>query len=58
MKTYRVWTEQINADMIDVKADSEEEAQAKAIRYWRRSIGWPRIADTREQPPTGEEGTR
>jgi hypothetical protein len=42
---YRVWIQQINADMIDVSAQSEEEAKAKAIRQWRRDTADPVIDD-------------
>ena len=43
MSIYRVWIQQINADMIDVSAQSEDEAKAKAIRQWRRETAEPCI---------------
>ena len=45
MSIYRVWIQQINADMIDVSAQSEDEAKAKAIRQWRRDTVTPVIED-------------
>jgi hypothetical protein len=45
MSIYRVWIQQINADMIDVSAQSEDEAKAKAIRQWRRETAEPCITD-------------
>lgn len=38
LRTYRVWTEQINQMVWDVRAENEEDAKQKAERKWRREV--------------------
>lgn len=53
MKTFTVWTEQINAQMFEVRATNEERAMDAARKIWRQdNAGYlPRIEAIEEQKP-------
>ncbi len=42
---YRVYFEQVNQTMWDVKARSMREAYDKARRQWKREYGSPQVAE-------------
>ena len=48
MNTYLVWTEQINQQLIEVKANSREEAVHKAQKIARPALEDMRVADVRK----------
>jgi hypothetical protein len=48
LRTYRVWFEQVNADMIEVKAVDPEEAKRIAAVRWRYINLHPQITDVKE----------
>ena len=50
LKTWTVWTEQVNACMFDVRARTKEEATEKAYRVWKRDYANTRVTDVVLQP--------
>lgn len=49
-KTYRVWLEQVNASIVDVRASSHDEIEEKALRKWARECGRPRVTNITQIP--------
>ena len=49
MKTFRVWIKQVNAQMIDVEANTKEVAIMKAIEIWGNEIR-PEVEEVEVQP--------
>jgi len=50
-KSFRVWIEQVNRIVIDVKAGDAKEAAEKARRKWKREQAHPRVGDVVEVKP-------
>jgi len=48
LRNYRVWFDQVNQTMFDVKAVSEEDAIKKARREWKNENGEPYGAEVEE----------
>ena len=53
MRKYRVWTDQANADIYEVEAESENEAREKVRKQWRIDNP-PMISDIKEIKVVGK----
>jgi hypothetical protein len=57
-KLFRVWIQQVNASMFDVKAEDIESARATAIRMWRGENHYPVVEAAQELNTESEDKTK
>ncbi len=50
LKTYRVWVDQVNQSMFEVRAKSPEEAREKGSRKWMREYADSEVTCVVELP--------
>ena len=49
MKRWRVYIAQVNQTYVEVKAETEEQAEERAVRKWAREYGGARVLGRPEE---------